>query len=57
MPTQYRMMKYYDPGETGSILQRTEDSLPELNDGQVAVRLDWLSIGPGMMGWVTNKRS
>ena len=57
MPTQYRMMKYYDPGETGSIWQRTEDSLPELNDGQVAVRLDWLSIDPGMMGWVTNKRS
>ena len=57
MPTQYRMARFYDPSNTGSIWQRTEEPLPGLSDAQVKVRLDWLSIDPGMMGWVTNKRS
>jgi|TARA_B110000908_G_C10230719_1_gene440425 NADPH-dependent curcumin reductase CurA len=57
MPTQYKMTRFVDPNETSSIWKRTEEPLPELGDGQVNVRLDWVSIDPGMMGWVTNKRS
>ena len=57
MPTQYKMTRFVDPNETGSIWKRTEEPLPELGDGQIKVRLDWVSIDPGMMGWVTNKRS
>jgi len=57
MPTQYKMTSFYEPDEIANIWQKTEAPLPEVNDGQVAVRLDWISIDPGMMGWVTNKRS
>ena len=56
-PTQIRMMHHHDPSSKDSMWKQTTDPLGELNDGEIQVRLEWISVDPGMMGWVTNKRS
>lgn len=35
----------------------THDPVPAPADGQVRVRLDWISVDPGMRGWIAPKRS
>ena len=54
--TQIRMSDYPGNRAPREIWQTTNDALPELRDGQVAARIDYVSIDPGMTGWITNKR-
>lgn len=35
----------------------SHDPLPEPKEGEVSIRLHYLSIDPAMKGWITNKRS
>lgn len=57
MPTQVRMMHYSGTSAPEDMWKITHDILPELEEGEVQLRLDWISIDPGMRGWTTNKRS
>jgi NADPH-dependent curcumin reductase CurA len=54
--TQIRMSEYPGNRAPREIWLTTHDALPELRDGQVAVRIDFVSIDPGMTGWITDKR-
>ena len=56
-PSQMRMLDY--PGERPAreIWQMTAQPLRNLEDGEVAVRVETVSVDPGMQGWITNKRS
>ncbi|MDA8524008.1 NADP-dependent oxidoreductase [Alphaproteobacteria bacterium] len=54
--TQIRMSDYPGRRAPREIWQTTHDALPELRDGQVAARIDFVSIDPGMTGWITDKR-
>jgi NADPH-dependent curcumin reductase CurA len=54
--TQVRMTEFYD-GTTDKIFETTHDELPELEDGQVKLRTETISVDPAMRGWTTNTRS
>lgn len=56
-PSQMRMLDY--PGERPAreIWQMTAEPLRNPADGEVAVRVETVSVDPGMQGWITNKRS
>jgi len=56
-PTQIRMTDYPGSRPPREFWKATNDALRTLEDGDVAVRLDCISIDPGMRGWITNKRS
>jgi len=51
------MSDYPDAGSVRDIWRTTHDPLRLVEDGDVLVRLDYISIDPGMRGWITNKRS
>ncbi len=53
---QIRMTQFHD-GSTDDIFAITHDPIPELQNREVKVRVDWISIDPAMRGWTTNKRS
>ncbi|MEO0882629.1 MAG: NADP-dependent oxidoreductase [Pseudomonadota bacterium] len=55
--TQIRMMDYPGTGPARDVWKVTNDDTPALETGQVLVRIDWVSVDPGMSGWITNKRS
>lgn len=57
MTSQYRLTRFRTAETGNDIFELTHDDPPALEDGEVLVRLDWISIDPGMSGWVTNKRS
>ena len=57
MMTQIRMSEYPVDRPAREIWQTTHDPVPELTDGQVAARIDYVSIDPGMTMWITDKRS
>jgi NADPH-dependent curcumin reductase CurA len=56
-PIQYRLSAY--PSGTGfdGVFVRSADALPEVKAGEVHLRLSYISVDPGMRGWVTPKRS
>ena len=54
--TQIRMSDYPGSRAPREIWQTTHDPLPLLKEGQVAARIDWVSIDPGMTAWITDKR-
>lgn len=56
MPTQVRLKKAPNTS-SGPEWELTEDALPTLGDGQIRLQLHYISIDPGMMGWITAKRS
>ena len=56
-PIQFRMTDYPGSRPPRDYWSITNDALRALDEGDVAVRLDWISIDPGMRGWITNKRS
>ncbi|WP_372750096.1 NADP-dependent oxidoreductase [Litorivivens sp.] len=56
MPSQVRLKKR-PQGNAFPQWRFTEDETPDLEDGQIRLRLAYISIDPGMMGWVTDKRS
>lgn len=55
--TQVRMMDYPAEKPARDVWKITHDEISELAAGEVAVRIDWASVDPGMSGWITNKRS
>jgi NADPH-dependent curcumin reductase CurA len=56
VPTQARLKKV--PDSTGRPeWEITEHALPPLEEGQIRLQLRYISIDPGMMGWITAKRS
>ncbi|WP_163930980.1 NADP-dependent oxidoreductase [Paraferrimonas sp. SM1919] len=56
MVTQIRTTAFFD-GTTDKVFKLTHDTPKPLQSGEVLVRTDWISIDPGMRGWITNKRS
>jgi len=54
---QIRMVDYPGTVSARDFWKVTHDPIPPLRDGEVAVWLDYISIDPGMRGWITNKRS
>lgn len=54
--TQVRLTQFHD-GSTDDIFAISHDPTPELQNGEVKVRTDWISLDPAMRGWTTNKRS
>lgn len=55
MPRQIRMSQFPEARPPREVWQFTEDGVSELRDGEVSVRIDWLSVDPGMSGWITDK--
>lgn len=55
--TQIRMSDYPGDRAPRDIWETTHEPLPMLKEGQVAARIDYVSIDPGMSGWITNKRN
>ncbi len=56
-PIQFRMARYPRAGQVDGVWSMTRDPLPELRDDEVKVRMSYLSVDPGMRGWITPKRS
>ena len=57
MTSQYRLTKFRTADTGNDIFELTHDDPPPVQDGEVLVRFDWISIDPAMTGWTTNKRS
>jgi NADPH-dependent curcumin reductase CurA len=57
MTSQYRLTKFRTADPGNDIFKLTHDDPPPVQDGEVLVRFDWISIDPAMTGWTTNKRS
>ena len=57
MTSQYRMTRFRTAETGNDIFELTHDDPPPVQDGEVLVRFDWISIDPAMSGWTTNKRS
>ena len=56
MPTQFRLTSrpsQHSPAQWHT----TNDTPPALRDGEVLLKLEYISIDPGMMGWITDKKS
>ena len=56
-PAQIRMSDYPGARNARDFWRVTHDPLRSIEEGEVRVRLDYISIDPGMRGWITNKRS
>lgn len=56
MAIQYRLEQRPESG-TPPKWSRSNDILPALKEGEARLSLDYISIDPGMMGWVTDKKS
>ena len=57
MTSQYRLTRFRTAETGNDIFELTHDDPRSLKDGEVLVRLDWISIDPAMSGWTTDKRS
>ena len=57
MTSQYRLTRFRTAETGNDIFKLTHDDPPPVQDGEVLVRFDWISIDPAMTGWTTNKRS
>lgn len=55
--TQIRMTDYPGDAPARDFWRFAHDALRPVEDGEVMERLDYISIDPGMRGWITNKRS
>ena len=56
MATQIRLSKRPGPG-SGPEWEITNDETPALDEGQVRLGPSYISIDPGMMGWISAKKS
>lgn len=54
---QYRLLRY--PARLGEdgVFALTHDPLPQVQPGEVRIRMSHVSVDPGMRGWMTPKRS
>ncbi len=57
MTSQIRLSEYPAGRPAADFWQLTHDPLKEINTGDVMLRIDWISVDPGMSGWITDKRS
>ena len=55
--TQVRFAKPAEGIPTADNWAFTHDALPELQDGEIAVKMHYLSVDPAMKGWISTKRS
>lgn len=56
-PTQVRVAAVPSGVPDQSIWKYTQDPTPEPADGEVTLRLEYLSVDPAMIGWITPKKS
>jgi len=57
MTSQWRMTRFRTAATGNDIFELTHDDPPPVQEGEVLVRFDWISIDPAMSGWTTDKRS
>ena len=57
MTSQWRMTRFRTVETGNDIFELTHDDPPTVQDGEVLIRFDWISVDPAMSGWTTNKRS
>jgi NADPH-dependent curcumin reductase CurA len=57
IPTQARFAKLPEGVPDESTWRFTHDPTPEPADGDVTLRLEYLSVDPAMVGWITPKKS
>jgi len=57
MTSQWRMTRFRTAETGNDIFELTHDDPPIIQDGEVLIRFDWISVDPAMSGWTTNKRS
>ena len=57
MAKQVRLTDYPEGRAARSYWSFSNEALPPLNEDEVKLRIDWLSVDPGMSGWITNKPS
>lgn len=55
--TQVRFAKEADGLPTADTWQLTHDKLPSPQEGEISVKIHYVSVDPAMKGWITNKRS
>jgi len=55
MTSQFRMTRFRTAETGNDIFELTHDDPPPVQDGEVLVRFDWISIDPAMSGWTTAK--
>ena len=56
MTSQFRMTRYRTAETGNDIFELTHDDPPPVQEAEVLVRFDWISIDPAMSGWTTDKR-
>lgn len=57
LPVQIRLRRYPEGSVSADSWEFTHDDPGTPGPGQVRVRMLWLSVDPGMRGWITPKRS
>jgi len=57
MARQVRLTDYPDGQQARSFWEFSDDGLPALNENEIKLRIDWVSVDPGMSGWITNEPS
>jgi NADPH-dependent curcumin reductase CurA len=57
MVKQVRLTEYPEGRAARSFWAFSDDDLPHLNENEIKLRIDWVSVDPGMSGWITNKPS
>ena len=57
MPRQIRMSEFPEARPPREVWTFTEDPVSEVQDDEVSVRVDWVSVDPGMHGWISTKPS
>ena len=53
MTSQFRMTRYRTAETGNDIFELTHDDPPPVQEAEVLVRFDWISIDPAMSGWTT----
>ena len=57
MTSQFRMARFRTAQTGNDIFELTHDDPLPVQEGEVLVRFDWISVDPAMSGWTTDKRS
>ena len=57
MTSQFRMARFRTAQTGNDIFELTHDDPLPVQEEEVLVRFDWISIDPAMSGWTTDKRS
>ena len=55
--SQYRLIDYPAGRPVADFWQLSHDPAQQSAPGEVKLRVDWISVDPGMSGWITDKRS